>query len=212
MPDLSNARAAFDRAVLEAEKVVSNVEALWQTAPRRSDVRKQIGEKELFALYEMAYLSIFGHWESFVEECLTRMVAGQGSGVYAPVLVNPPRARTLQEARARILGNRRYLMWHDPAVAAGRIAQLVIGSPLEATLLAARQSIDDYAAIRHAIAHRSDDVVRGLGTASQSLTGVKHTVPGRLLRMQDHADPLNPVRWLRKISSDLRQLAFRATQ
>jgi hypothetical protein len=212
MPDLGNAQAAFDKGVLEAEKVVSNVEALWQTAPRRSDVRRQIGERELSALYGMAYLSVFGHWESFVEECLTRMIAGQGSSSYTPVLLHPPRARTLKDARTRVLGNRRFLLWHDSAAAAARVAQHVTGSPLESTLLAAQKAIDDYAAIRHAIAHRSDDVLQRFEAASQALTGVKHSVPGRLLRTQDHADPLNPVRWLRKISSDMRQLALRATQ
>jgi hypothetical protein len=212
MPDLSNARAAFDKGVLEAEKIVSNVEALWQTAPRRSDVRRQIGEKELCALYEMTYLSVFGHWESFIEDCLTRMIVGQGSTAYTPRLLHPPRARTLREARARVLGGRRYLVWHDPAAAATRVADHLAGSPLQATLLAEQTTIENYAAIRHAIAHRSGDVQQGFEAAAQSLTGVRHGSPGLLLRTQDHTDPLNPVRWLRRISSDLRQLAIRASQ
>lgn len=211
MPDLSLARTGFDKAVSSAEKVVSNVEALWQTAPQGSDVRRQIGDEELGALYEMAFLSIFGHWEAFVEECVTRMIAGQGSAAYTPILMDPPAARTLKEARLRMLGNHRYLLWYDPVTASDRVASHVVDSPLEATLHAAQTSIERYATIRHAIAHRSTDVRRNFEAVSQALTGVKHGSPGHLLRTQDHADPLNPVRWLRKISSELRQLAIQAT-
>ena len=57
-------RASFEKRIDESERLVSNVEALWQTAPRPSYVRRQIGDNELCSLYEMAFLSIFGHWEN----------------------------------------------------------------------------------------------------------------------------------------------------
>ncbi len=211
MADLGNALTAFAQRIDKAEKVVSNVEALWQTAPRRSDVRRQIGDAELCALYEMAYLSIFGHWENFLEDCLTRMLAGQGCASYSPVLVDPPKSRSLRKARSRLLNKQRFLLWHDPQVSLKRVALHVTGSPLEAALDGAKTTLARYAAIRHAIAHRSDDTRNEFLSAATGLTGVAHTSPGALLRAQDHSDPLNPVRWIRNISADLRQQAAVAT-
>ena len=96
MPDLGNACATFQRRIDESERLVSSVEALWQTAPLRSDIRRQIGETQLCALYEMAYLSIFGYWENFIEECLTRMLAGQGCASYAPIILASPKPASLR--------------------------------------------------------------------------------------------------------------------
>lgn len=211
MPDLTNARATFDRRVSEAETVVSNVEALWQTAPRGSDVRRQISETELNALYEMSYLSIFGHWENFIEECTTRMLVGQGCPSYAPVLAAPPRAATLREARLRVLNGRAFQLWHDPVRSADRIAGHVTGSPIETMLRTEQTQLERFASVRHAIAHRSDDALTSFRQASTALSGVAHGTPGSLLRTQDHSDPLNPVRWIRKISTSLRTLAAAAT-
>ena len=211
MADLGSASSTFGKRVDESERVVSSVEALWQTAPRQSDIRRQIGDPQLRALYEMAYLSIFGHWENFIEDCTTRMIAGQGCASYAPVIVSPPRAPTLTAARARVLAGRRFLLWYDPVTSADRIATHVSGSPLEATLRSEEAALGSYAAIRHAIAHQSEDARASFEAASAALAGVVHTSPGRLLRTQDHTDPLNPVRWIRKISTELRRLAAAAT-
>lgn len=211
MADLSTSLTEFERQVTISEGVVANVEALWQTAPPKSDVRRQIGEPQLGALYEMAYLSIFGHWENFIEGCLVRMIAGQGSATYTPQLVAPPRARTLTSARQRVLGNQSYLLWYDPQKSVTRISTHVTGSPLEAAIAAAQGSLERYAAIRHAIAHRSRDSLQQFSAASTALCGVSDRTPGDFLRRQDHTDPLNPVRWIRRISSDLRAIAASAT-
>lgn len=211
MPDLGNACSTFGKRVDESERVVSSVEALWQTAPMRSDIRRQIGDPQLRALYEMAYLSIFGHWENFIEECATRMLVGQGCASYTPAIVTPPRAPTLTAARTRVLGGQPFLLWHNPVKSADRIAKHVAGSPLEATLRSEETALERYAAIRHAIAHQSEDARASFEAASAALTGVVHPSPGRLLRIQDHTDPLNPVRWIRKISTEFRRLAAAAT-
>ena len=207
MPDLRNCLAEFERQVGTSEGVVANVEALWQTAPRGSEVRKQIGGAQMGALYEMAYLSMFGHWENFVESCLTRMLAGQGCPSYSPALVAPPMSTTLGAARLRLLGGNRYLLWHDPKRCVSRISSHVTGSPLEASILASQSSLESYAAIRHAIAHRSQDSLDQFRAASILLCGISEKAPGDFLRRQDHTDPLNPVRWIRRISSDLRTIA-----
>lgn len=211
MPDLTNSRIEFERQVTTAEGIVGNVEALWQLAPNGSDVRRQIGDAELAALYEMAFLTIFGHWENFIENCLVRMLAGQGTASYTVALINPPRAASLRAARSALLNGRDYMLWHNPATCIQRISSAVTGSPLETTLVARQQQIEFYAAIRHGIAHRSVDALDKYLTAATALCGVAHSRPGDLLRAQCHDDPLNPVRWIRKISSELRQLALAAT-
>ncbi len=73
-----------------SEQIVSSVEALWQTAPAGSHIRRQINESQLAALYEMAFISLFGYWENFIEDCTVRMLAGQGTSSYSPSIRVPP--------------------------------------------------------------------------------------------------------------------------
>lgn len=211
MADLLLARQLFEKRVTESEQIVSSVEALWQTAPLGSQVRRQINEVQLAALYEMAYLSLFGHWENFIENCLVRMLAGQGCSAYTPSVVVPPKAPSLVASRARVLGGRSFMLWYDPIKSAERVATHVAGSPLEAVLRSSSTHIQNMAAVRHAIAHQSKDALASFRIASLSMTGVSHNKPGDLLRSQDHSDPLNPTRWLRKFTTDLRQLAVAST-
>jgi len=211
MADLGNARRLFDRRVSESERTVSSVEALWQTAPRESIVRRQINEDQLAALYEMAYLSVFGHWENFIEDCLVRMLAGQRCAGYVPVIISPPRSASLRDSRLRVLDGRRFRLWYDPTKSADVIATHVTGSPLETVLRTSSTNIGEMASVRHAIAHRSDDAMSSFRASSLTMTGVGHGRPGQLLRAQDHTDPLNPVRWIRKFTTELRELAVLST-
>jgi hypothetical protein len=207
MANLNNALTLFEGKVAESERIVSSVEALWQTAPIGSQIRQQINEGQLSALYEMAYLSLFGHWENFLEDCTIRMLAGQGSPSYTPVAVALPKLRTLTAARVRLFGTSRFLLWHDPLRSANRVAVHVSGSPVEAMLRTSNARLQSMAAVRHAIAHQSEDALVSFKVASRSMVGVEHRSPGEFLRAQDHSDPLNPTRWLRKLTDDMRVLA-----
>lgn len=212
MANLANAWQLLESRVARAETIVANVETLWQLAPPNSDVRKQIGDSELAALYEMSFLTTFGYWENFIEECLVRMLAGQGSGTYdPPVLVSPPRSTTLDHARTRLLDGRPYLLWHDVAKCISKTQAFVVNSPLENALLAAETDLGHFAAVRHAIAHRSKQTTDNFRKASTAISGVAHTSPGELLRALDHSDALNPVRWIRVISNRIREVALAAT-
>jgi hypothetical protein len=210
MASLINARDEFHKRIDQSEEIVSNVEALWQIAPRGSDIRRNIGEPQLSALYEMAYLSIFCYWENFIEECLVRMMTGQKSPTFTPTFVTG-RLPSLNAARTALFNRNQYLLWYNPATSADRIAQHVMSSPLEQVLRTNGVKIRDYAAIRHAVAHKSDDAIAGFRTSSLNLTGVAYSSPGALLRNQDIADVLNPVRRIRVISSELRRFASDAT-
>ena len=211
MADLVNARQLFEKRVAESEQIVSSVEALWQTAPINSHVRQQITDSQLAALYEMAFLSLFGHWENFIEDCIVRMLSGQGCTNYTPILVGGSRSQTLTAARVRLLNGRPFLLWYDPVKSADRIATHVSGSPLEIMLRSSETHIQHMAAVRHAIAHQSRDALASFRAVSLVMVGVVHTSPGALLRSQDHSDPLNPTRWLRRLTTDLRSLASLAT-
>lgn len=210
--ELALAEERFSNAVRKAELIVSNVETLWITAPNRSDVRRQIGRKELNALYGMAFLSIFGSWEGLVEEVLVRMVAGKSTSTYTPTSQGARLTKkTLTNARLQVLNGRRYLLWHDATRSADRVARHVDGSPLEQVLRANIPELDRFAAIRHAIAHNSADARTSFDVAAIALVGTNMQSPGELLRTQDFSDPLNPVRWIRKISGSLRAMAQQAT-
>lgn len=211
MANLENSRALFEKRVNESEQIVSSVEALWQTAPAGSHIRRQINESQLAALYEMAFISLFGYWENFIEDCTVRMLAGQGTSSYSPSIRVPPRERSLLTSRSRVLGGRAFLLWYDPVKAANRVAGHVVGSPLESVLRGSSTHIERMASIRHAIAHRSEDAIASFRVTSLALVGIEYAKPGDLLRSQDHSDPLNPTRWLRRLTTDLRQFAVVAT-
>ncbi|GAA2250088.1 hypothetical protein N1031_19875 [Herbiconiux moechotypicola] len=174
-------------------------------------MRQQITEGQLGALYEMDFLTVFGHWENFIEDCTVRMLAGQGCPSYVPTIAAPPKSPSLTAARTRLLNGRRFLLWYDPKVAADRIAGHVTGSPLELALRGAETGIGQMAGVRHAIAHQPQDALASFSTVSAEMVGVVHSSPGDLLRSLDHSDPLNPRRWLRRLTSDLRILGIQAT-
>lgn len=213
MADLTTARVQLDKLITRTETIVGNVETLWQFAPLQSDVRKQIGEAELSALYEMSFLTTFGYWENFIEDCVVRMIAGQGCGTYpTPVLAQgQAKAPTLTAARVRLLGNRPFLLWHSPTKCVTQLTSHVVGSPLEAVITANQTDLEYYAAVRHAVAHRSTQTADNFAAASVALTGVGHSTPGLLLRSLDHTDPMNPIRRIRQISNALRAIALAAT-
>jgi hypothetical protein len=197
--------AAFSQSVDESLKIIASTEVLWLTAPPASEIRKQLKVPQLEALYEAVYLRVWTAWEAFVEDVLVRFMSGYETVTYRPTLTPAcPRSVTIKGARVVLYGTRRYILWHDPVRSADRISTYVTGSPLEAIIRAQQARLEIFAAIRHRIAHGSDDARANFNAAALKLASSQYGGrPGRLLRAADLSDPLNQPKWILRISTEL---------
>lgn len=180
-------------------------EALWMSAPPTTDIRRNLKSPQMEALYESAYLRIFVSWEVFQEEITVRMMAGARTPSYTPQpAVNATLHPSLTAARTALYGSRDYLLWHNPDAVIKRVSKVLDSSPLENVLTQNKLTLDDFAQIRHKVAHGSEDAITKFKVAAQRMTGVAHNgSPGKLLRAQNMSDPLNLRRWVSVISTSL---------
>jgi hypothetical protein len=138
--------------------------------------------------YESAFLRFFTEWEMFLEECTIRFMRGYTSGAYVPMY---PQGTTVSPsiaaARAKLLGNRRYLMWYDPVTNIRRVKKWLDHCPVEVICLSAQSWLEQIAAVRHRIAHRSDDARSKFDSACMALAGRRFvgSSAGRFLRSFD---------------------------
>jgi len=200
---------AFGERVDETLRSVAATETLWLTAPPASDIRTRLKVSQLEALYEAAYLRIFSAWEAFLEDVLTRLMAGYRTSSHSPM---PPHGKALEKsvklAQVSLYRGRAYLLWHDPRAVADRAGRHVVSSPLEAVIRSEQSRLEIFASIRHKIAHDSDDAKRRFRIAAVALCGNTFSGrPGKLLRGADLSDPLNQPKWIRVISYELVQTA-----
>lgn len=194
---LPNVAKRFADETQRSLDVVSATEALWLTAPPTSLVRQQLKVPQLEALYEAGYLRVFTSWENALEDLTLYYLAGYTTPNYTPTFVQgKARSRTLGDARTVLFGNKRYLLWHNPQRVIERVSQHLANSPIETTLTANRNEIDDFADVRHGIAHASADAKANVRAASVRLCGSEHATPGRFLRSARLDDPLNQTKWL----------------
>lgn len=185
--------------------IASATETLWLTAKPASAVRKQLKIGQLEALYEATYLRVFSAYESFIENSLVHYMANYRTAAYSPAA--PPTGQihnSLRSAVATLYGDRDYLLWHNANVSIGRASRHLVDCPVETALTGNKVNLDDYAMIRHHIAHNSNDSRDKFAVSASRLTGSEHRRrPGKLLRSADISDPLNPTKWIRVIVDDL---------
>jgi hypothetical protein len=214
MKSIAALDAGFERNVNDALTIIASTEVLWLTAPPASDIRKQLKVPQLEALYEAVYLRIFCAWESFIEDVLVRFMSGYATKTYKPTLaVNCPQHKRISSARSHLYGSKDYLLWYNPGRSADRVSKYVAASPLESVLRSQQSRLEIFAAIRHRIAHDSDDAKVKFDTAAMTLAGSRYEGrPGKLLRAPDMSDPLNQPKWIRKISTELIQTARQVLQ
>lgn len=158
-------------------------------------------------IYEAAYLLIFCAWESILEESFVRFLCGYHNGSGAQSLAaGKILSADLALARAELFGNQTYLLWHSPHYSIKRSKKWFVNGTHESVVGSAAVDIQDFASIRHYIAHRSKDSSQQFDTAARRLSGagVLGTRAGRFLR-QGTIDPQTGlrVRWIDRIYSDL---------
>lgn len=163
----------------------------------------------LEALHEMAYLRIFAGWEVFIEATFLRMMCGYHSHLYTPIFA-PGRTNVanLKAAKAALYKNRRFLLWHNPKDIRDRSRDWFSNSPHELVATSSLARLEWFAAVRHRIAHKSEDSRQQLDSATMNLCGQRFrgSSAGRFLRTWDQsASPRQ--RWLYTIGDELTNLA-----
>jgi len=202
MPSLGTKYVAdFNRTL----SIVSATETLWLTAPPASEIRKQLKVPQLEALYEAAFLRVFSAYENFLEDSLSHFMAKYETPGYTPVpAAGASLHGTIKRALVALYGTRPYLLWHGVPTVIRRAQNQLDACPIETVLISNQLLLEDYARIRHRIAHDSQDSANQFATAATRITGNTHGgKPGRLLRANDISDPLNQQKWIRRIVDDL---------
>jgi len=132
-------------------------------------------------IYEAAYLLAFSAWETLLEQSFLRFMCGYRNT--AGVLVSTAaytRQRSVADAYTELLRVSprapAFLLWHSPHFVIPRSQLCFVTGPHETVIASARQDIADFAAVRHHVAHRSEDTEAKLQAAALRLSGAQ--IPG----------------------------------
>ena len=178
-----------------------------------SRARRELSVARLDALYEMAYLRIFVGWEYFVEASFLRMMCGYQSPIWTPGFSSgKARLTTLSAARIALYKGRRYLLWHNPKDIRDRSQEWFDTGPHELVAISSFSRLEWFAAVRHRIAHGSDDARSQLDIATINLCGrrFRGSSAGRFLRAWDEST-MPRQRWLSTVADELANLAAQIT-
>lgn len=164
-----------------------------------------------FFVYEVSYLLAYSSWENFLEQTFFRFLCGyensSGSISLAPGIV---KCKTIQQANLLVLGGKQFKLWHNPQIVIDRSKGFFTSGPHEAVLNSAKADIDNFAAIRHYVAHRSEDTKLKFKSAAVSMIGgsLAGDRPGRFLRLNT-IDPVTntSMTWLDRICGDIERYA-----
>lgn len=170
---------------------------------------KGLHVSRLEMLYEMAFLRIFISWEVFLEHTFYRYLCGFASQFGRANTTGCSHYRTLDAAENAVLGSRDYVLWHNPQVVIQRSREFMVNGLHEFVLSSNYSRLEDFAAIRHRIAHGQKDAKQKFDRATMDLCGRRYagSAPGRFLRDWDKTS-VPQVRWLASIGAELESLAF----
>lgn len=185
--------------------VCASIEIVRESSQSNSPARRELTHVRLGHLYEAAYLRVFAKWETFLEETCLRHMIGYTSPMYAPMPMMTG-IKTLSVARTQLYGTRDYLLWHNPRLAARRASTHLVNSPVETVLYSSIQSLEWMAAVRHRIAHDSDDARSKFDAATMGLAGQRYRGgrPGLFLRSPSSGSQ----RWLPTLATRLKTTAL----
>jgi hypothetical protein len=171
---------------------------------------QQLTPQRLMALYEMAYMRMFVAWESYLEATFLRTMCGYVSPTYTPTFqAGQNRQPTLRHAYgALLLPGQYYLLWHSPPRVRKWAAAWFVGSPHELVIASNLARLEWFGAIRHRIAHGSEDAREKMDKATLGLAGRRFAAssPGRFLRTWNGASQPQE-RWLYTIAAELAALS-----
>lgn len=206
MPDLAGAFAkAADNAVVLA---VAGERARILLSSFRPHVEPLFIDR-LELLYEMAYLRVFIGWEVFLEESFLRYLCGYASTAGAVAMVSGAYFPTLAAAEQAVLAGQQYKLWHDPVRVVQRARGFLINGLHEQIISSNLSRLDQFARIRHRIAHAQQHARVQFDAVTMNLAARRYKGgrPGKFLR--DWVTPTE--RWLDVIAAELKSLAVQIT-
>jgi hypothetical protein len=199
----------FDSEVSKANLLARSLESA-QVILSQSGNSSQIGIAAIELTYELAFLRMFLAWEVFLEEVFLRLICGYAPRGGAPEPLAPGQTyrRTIGDAETDVLRGKAYRLWHNPSEVINRARGFLSGSNFELIIASKQSDLDDYAAIRHRIAHAQEHARVRFDSVTMALAARRYrgSRPGRFLRdWKTRAIP--PTRYLTAISNDLAALA-----
>lgn len=107
--------------------------------------------------HEVAFLRIFGYWESFLEQLFFRLMCGYETS-HGPESLPAGKKyfRSIQDASLDAHGSRNYLSWYVPSEIVGRSRKYFDGGNFEMTIASASTILADHSVMRHQISHVQD--------------------------------------------------------
>jgi hypothetical protein len=150
---------------------------------------------------------VFCEWEALLADATLRMMMGYASPLYTPAFpAGGTRAVSLAVAQQQLFDGQAYLLWHSPTRNKVRVSRWLYQSPVETVMDTAQAWLEQVAAIRHHVAHRSPDSRQKLDAATMSLAGVRVRGgnAGEFLRANAPAG----VHWLDQLVTDMEGLAL----
>lgn len=173
----------------------------------------RITMRSIDLVYELAYLNAFKKWEDVLEQCFVRFLCGYENGSGAPVFVQgQTRASNLGAGLTKLLGTKDYLLRHNPNVVIQRSRAYFVNGSVEMVIGSKVADLENYANIRHRIAHGQEDSRRKFDRSTMTLCGRRYqrSSAGRFLR--DWVPNSAPkVRWFDEIALTLVSLAQQIT-
>lgn len=161
-------------------------------------------------LYELAYLRIFISWEVFLEASFLRYLCGLHSHRHGAQVMagGQPYHKTIDDAENAMLGNWHYFLWANTDKVLAMVKKHLDKGRHQTIIAAARGRLDNYAAIRHRVAHGQSDAILKFDNAAMALAGRRNfgSKAGRFLRaFNTSVSP--PLRWIESIARVLKSLA-----
>jgi|GEM_PF-2488070 len=207
LPELADEFAAEIR---KAEQLTCGLEAARIVLNSRSRSQSHIALASLELTYELAFLRVFLAWEVFLEQTFVRLLCGYvtPSGNQEPLLPGISYYRTMAAAEVALLRGQQFKAWYNPNHVISRASSFFARGNFELVIASKQSDLENFAAIRHRIAHAQEHARRNFDAATMSLAARRYRAsrPGRFLR-DFRSRSVPPTRWLFSISSDLLGLA-----
>lgn len=204
MPPLASQFRGKVAAILELPVVA---EALRADPVVGQTVRQRLTAYRCATLYEQAYLRMFGAWEQFLEDVILRYLCGYTHVGFQNQVINNP-AASLAAATTLYLGNKDYVLLHNPTAVLSNLNRLFLPGDFQIVIDSSLQLLQDFANIRHRIAHDHLDARQKFDQTCDDLAGRRFQGgrPGLLLRYRTNFDG-DDMRWLGRIGIELGNIA-----
>lgn len=106
----------FGREVSRAQDLVQRLELARIALARDARSRHLLHVSKLELFYEFAFLRVFLTWEAFLEQTFLRYLCGYHHSGGQEATHSTHYYRTLADAERAVLGQHRYVLWHNPDI------------------------------------------------------------------------------------------------